>query len=86
MITEALGTILVAQSCLQQATSDFLNACTTLKSAVYRAQLVTDTDHSRIEAVLSEVKSQIDSIALVETQLQSSRVTLEELLDAAAAH
>ncbi|KAG8755854.1 hypothetical protein FRC12_010755 [Ceratobasidium sp. 428] len=86
MITEALGTILAAQSCLQQATFDFLNACTTLKSAVYRAKLVTDTDHNRIEAVLSEVKSQIDSIAVVETQLQSSRVTLEELLDAAAAH
>ncbi|KAG9089671.1 hypothetical protein FRC07_012279, partial [Ceratobasidium sp. 392] len=49
-----------AQTCLQQAAANFLNACTTLKTVAYRANLALRANQASLETLLNEVKSNVE--------------------------
>ncbi|KAG8691851.1 hypothetical protein FRC08_010073 [Ceratobasidium sp. 394] len=77
---EALNQWLSAESNLKRAASDFLDACATLK-AITLQSLPSRHGRDMLETALDEVRSHLNSIDIVENQLQASRTTLHSLLN-----
>ncbi|KAG8684396.1 hypothetical protein FRC08_013714, partial [Ceratobasidium sp. 394] len=80
---ESISDVLVTQSRLVQAASDFFNACTTFRSdlAARRHNSASRSNLVALESILDKVRSVVDSIALVENKIHNSRAVLNGSLN-----
>ncbi|QRV91145.1 pyrolysin [Ceratobasidium sp. AG-Ba] len=79
---EALNKWLDSHLQLKQASSNFIEACGNLRSAVSSLQPFAPSSNTLVfEDILAKVASHIDMIALVETQMHTSRAMLSRMLN-----